>query len=154
MNAQHVFDFDTTPEQRCVCGAIAVYLFEGHEPMCATCPEPRQRTEIPSPPTLERINTQRDKAMHRVAQHAEDVRPSFGAQAADFVLTYLAMHGPTSSEILTTQCKADGIRAHDDRAFGPVYMLLAKRHLIEKVGSVRRSKGHGTSGGNVWGLRA
>lgn len=113
MNAQHAFDFDTTPEQ---------------------------------------VNVQRDDAMRQVAQHAEDVRPSFGAQAAEFVLIYLALHGPTSSEILTTKCKAGGIKPHDDRAFGTVYMSLAKRGLIEKVGSVRRERGHGTSGGNVWDL--
>lgn len=32
------------------CGKPAVYLFEGNEPMCLDCPEPRPKTERPAPP--------------------------------------------------------------------------------------------------------
>lgn len=33
-----------------ICGRPAVYRFEGQEPMCLDCPEPRPRTDIPEPP--------------------------------------------------------------------------------------------------------
>lgn len=33
-----------------ICGGRAVYRFEGKEPMCLNCPEPRPRTISPDPP--------------------------------------------------------------------------------------------------------
>lgn len=93
---------------------------------------------------------ERDDAMARVADKAEDVRPNFRDEATAFVLNYLTRHGRTTGEELTLACKAAGIIPHDDRAFGPVYMTLSRRGLIEKVGTVARTRGHGTSGGNVW----
>lgn len=98
------------------------------------------------------VNQQRDQAIARVAQHAEEARAGFLEEARQFVLTYLQVHGATSGEQLTTACKAAGIRAHDDRAFGAVFLGLAKRGQIEKCGTVKRAKGHNTSGGNVWRL--
>jgi hypothetical protein len=101
-------------------------------------------------PLFDHVNALRDEAMQRVGQNAEDKRPYFADAAAAFILRYLDAHGATSGEELTLACKEAGIVPHDDRAFGPVYMVLARRKKIVKVGSVRRSRGHGTAGGNVW----
>jgi hypothetical protein len=90
--------------------------------------------------------------MQRVAQHAEEHRPAFLDLARAFVVAYLQAHGPTSGEVLTAACKADGIKAHDDRAMGPVFMTLAQRGQIVKAGTVNRLRGHNTAGGNIWRL--
>lgn len=92
--------------------------------------------------------------MAQVGDHAEMAAPGFRLAAAEFVLELLTVAGPTPAETLSLACKAAGIVPHDDRAFGPVYMRLARARLIEKVGQVRRERGHGTSGGNIWKLVA
>lgn len=99
------------------------------------------------------VNRQRDEAMARVAQRAEARRRQFLEDAQVFAIAYLKEHGATSGEALSSACKAAGIVPHDDRAFGPVYFRLSQAGVIEKVGTVRRERGHGTAGGNVWALR-
>ena len=89
----------------------------------------------------------RDQAMEVIEQHASE---TFQDQALAFVLSYLTVHGETSGEVLTDACKQAGIVPHDDRAFGPIYMKLSRKGLIEKCGLVVRRRGHGTAGGNVW----
>lgn len=91
----------------------------------------------------------RNEAMGRVEAHAG---PSFKEDAKQFVLDYLRKRGATSGEELTDACIASGIKPHDERAFGAVFMALSKRGLIFKVGTCVRVKGHGTSGGNIWDL--
>lgn len=91
----------------------------------------------------------RNEALGRVESHAG---ASFREQAQQFVLDYLKTHGATSGEDLTTACVASGIKPHDERAFGGVFMVLSKRGEIFKVGTCQRVKGHGTSGGNIWDL--
>jgi len=103
------------------------------------------------PPEI--ANGLRDQAMSDVAVHAQDDRPRFHQQAVDFVLWFLDRFGPATGERITDACKRAGIQPHDDRAFGPVYMALARQKRIEKIGSVRRERGHGTSGGNIWALK-
>lgn len=103
-------------------------------------------------PLFDTVRQQRDDAMQRVAQKAEDHRPSFSQDAETCALNYLRANGPTPGEQLTIACKNAGIVPHNDRAFGPVYARMAKRGLIVKVGECKRMRGHGTSGGNVWGL--
>jgi len=98
-------------------------------------------------------NTLRDQAMSDVAVKAQDERPKFHQQAVDFVLWFLDRFGPAPGEHITDACKRAGIQPHDDRAFGPVYMTLARQKRIEKIGAVRRERGHGTSGGNIWSLK-
>jgi hypothetical protein len=90
----------------------------------------------------------RDAAMAQVAARAEPIFDAAGA--ARFILAYLQHYGPTAGEVLTMACKADGFIPHDDRAFGPVYFALVRRGQIAKVGTVKRLRGHGTAGGNVW----
>lgn len=107
----------------------------------------------PRQPDLFAATKARDVAMARVGAHAEDACPSFSEQARACVVRYLTTYGPTAGERLTAACKAAGLVPHDDRAFGPVYFTLARRGVIEKVGDVRRARGHGTAGGTVWALR-
>jgi hypothetical protein len=101
---------------------------------------------LPDPETVDAL---RDEAMGQVEAHAGI---PFAEQAVVFIFDYLVNHGPTSGEVLTIACKQAGIVPHDDRAFGPVYMRLSRAGLIVKQGSIRRERGHGTSGGNIWAL--
>lgn len=105
------------------------------------------------PPRPPSVNELRDQALERVAQRAQSTRATFLEDARAFVLAHLEQHGPTSGERLTLACKAAGIEPHDDRAFGAVYMGLVRQGRIAKAGTVRRERGHGTAGGNVWRLR-
>jgi len=98
------------------------------------------------------VNQVRDQAMAQVGEKAEQVCEGFQDLACSFVLDYLVKHGPTSGEKLTIACRHAGIIPHDDRAFGPVYYSLVRQKRIVKVGSVRRERGHGTSGGNIWSI--
>lgn len=75
---------------------------------------------------------------------------AFFQEASAIVLEHLSHHGPTSSEALTDECKRRGVIPHDDRAFGPVYLSLLQRQMIEPCGTTHRTKGHGTSGGRIW----
>lgn len=100
-------------------------------------------------PLFEAVNAKRDRAVRQVSQHAG---PSFLRDAQAFIVRYLREHGETSGEELTVHCKNAGIAPHDDRAFGAVYLALARAGTIRKVGQVKRRRGHNTSGGNVWGL--
>lgn len=87
--------------------------------------------------------------MERVKVNAGEV---FHTRACSFVVAYLRSSGPTSGELISLAAKGAGIVPHDDRAFGPVYLALVRDKLIEKCGTARRVRGHGTSGGNVWRL--
>ncbi len=91
----------------------------------------------------------RNKAMTRVKNKAGS---GFTALATAFVTRYLGVHGEAPGEQITDECKKAGIVPHDDRAFGPVYMGLVTRGLIEKAGTCKRLKGHLTAGGNIWRL--
>ncbi len=96
--------------------------------------------------------TQRDEAIAAVEGRANSTQ-QFSSLAQEFVLAYLREHGPASSETMTDACKESCVTPHDDRAFGGVYMRLARAGLICKVGTCPRRKGHLTSGGTVWGIR-
>ncbi len=107
---------------------------------------PSQADPAPSP------TAERDRIL-------ADLRRKAGARfqldAAAFVLRYLADFGETPGEQVTDACIAAGIvppRHMDDRAFGPVFQTLARRGLTRTVAYVPRQKGHGTTGGRVWGL--
>lgn len=103
--------------------------------------------DVPEP-----VTAIRDRAMDQVQTNAEEHRPGFKEQACAFVLQYLKRHGASAGEVITAACKAAGIQPHDDRAFGPVYMTLARQGRIHKVGTCKRQRGHMTAGGNIWGL--
>lgn len=102
---------------------------------------------------MDEVIALRDSGMSQVAKKAERFCEGFSSKAKSFVLEYLKDHGPSSSEVITNACKLSGIRPHDDRAFGPVYFHLARTGEITKAGICRRTKGHGTTGGNIWALK-
>jgi len=105
-----------------------------------------------SVPTPCEAKAQRDRGMARTAQAAEDAVPDFGTRAAAVILRELAT-GPQSGEQLTLACRRAGVLPpRDDRAFGPVYMRLARAGHIVKAGTVPRLRGHHTAGGNLWRL--
>jgi len=107
---------------------------------------------VPTLPTTTEARAQRDRGMARTAQAAEDAVPDFGARAAAVILRALAA-GPQSGEQLTLACRRAGVLPpRDDRAFGPVYMRLARAGHIVKAGTVPRLRGHHTAGGNLWRL--
>lgn len=80
-----------------------------------------------------------------------------GAAAAEVVLSALAkahergLRG-VSSEDLVDQCKELGLVPHDDRCFGGVFLSLARKGEIRRVGYAARRKGHGTGGASLWAL--
>lgn len=95
----------------------------------------------------------RDRALASVSENAELRQPGFGDRAAEFVVEYLRTHGTASGEDITDAAKAAGITAHDDRAFGSVFMRLARQKRIVKSGYCARRKGHGTAGGIAWMIK-
>ena len=89
-------------------------------------------------------------------ESAERRDPSFRPKAENAILRHLA-HAPgfqASGEELVLICKALGIvPANGDRAFGAVFRALSTSNRIRCLRSdLPRSRGHGTSGGKLWGL--
>ncbi len=108
----------------------------------------------PSSPRRPSVDETRDRILARLAR---DAGHRFRERAAAVVLETLAQYPQTgcAGEFLVMRCRTAGIvppKQMDDRAFGPIFMRLARRGLIAKVGTVRRERGHGTAGGNVWAL--
>lgn len=98
----------------------------------------------------ERWRAERDEALETVQRNAGRV---FLERATSFVVEFLQGKAAASGEEISLACKAAGIRPHDDRAFGAVYLRLCRAGQIEKCGQTRRLRGHGTAGGNLWRLR-
>jgi hypothetical protein len=67
-------------------------------------------------------------------------------------LDLLGRYGELPGEKLVAMLKRHGFRGHDDRCFGPVFSVLAKRKQIRCVGFCTRERGHGTAGGRIWAL--
>jgi hypothetical protein len=81
----------------------------------------------------------------------EQQDPDFGKKAYEFVVAYVRKHRRVAGEAVTLAARLAGIRPKDDRAFGPVYAKAIKEGTIRVVGSTLRTRGHGTSGGRVYG---
>lgn len=100
--------------------------------------------------TLEQAIAERDAAIEQVSKTAGEV---FLEEARAFIIDYLQRHGDQPGEKLTDKCKEAGIvPVNGDKAFGGVYLGLARRGIIRKVGTCLRRKGHATSGGNIWDI--
>lgn len=93
-----------------------------------------------------------EQAMNACFKKAQGLTPEFKSIAEKAILAHLQVVGQASGEVLTDVAKAKGARPHDDRSFGAIYQSMARRGLIRAVGYCKRTKGHGTGGGNVWGL--
>jgi hypothetical protein len=93
--------------------------------------------------TLFDWQTERDSALAQVERNAGE---EFKARAMAFALEWMAGKGTVSGEDITDACKAAGIVPHEDRAFGPVYLKLARQGAIVRVGYMARRRGHGAPG--------
>lgn len=109
--------------------------------------------DAPTPVARRRdVDTAYARILERMTKRAGE---AFREAAEAHMLRRLA-EGPQTGEQLTDACKRAGIRppgGMDDRAFGPVYRRLAASGRIAQVGTALRSKGHGSAGARVWGLR-
>ena len=83
---------------------------------------------------------QRDIALETVERNAGEI---FKERAMAFALEWMTGKGIVSGEDITDACKAAGIVPHEDRAFGPVYLALARQGAIVRVGYLARRRGHG-----------
>ena len=90
--------------------------------------------------TLFDWQAERDSALETVERNAGEV---FKERAMAFALDWMAGKGIVSGEDITDACKAAGIVPHEDRAFGPVYLALARQGAIVRVGYMARRRGHG-----------
>jgi hypothetical protein len=133
------------PEQADQCMGTRINAGKRMTQQLELLPSGSQPTRLPL-----QWEASRDEAMRAIVEYAGQ---RFLEQAKKFVLRYLAAHGESSGEDITDACVAAGITPHDERAFGPVYMSLARKGLIVKAGMTIRRKGHGTAGGNIWRLR-
>jgi len=98
--------------------------------------------------TNERLRAQRERILSSVEKTAGS---EFAMRAERFILRQLQSGVRLSAEEIVLTCREFGIiPPTDDRAFDPVFIRLAKAGKIEKCGAVPRTKGHGTSGGNLW----
>lgn len=87
-------------------------------------------------------------------EHATARDPMFAEKAKAAILAHLAVVGSASGEDLVDIAEAHGARPPDARSFGGVFQSLARRGLIHCLRSdLPRKRGHGTSGGKLWGIR-
>lgn len=110
---------------------------------------------ITVPPLAQRAATARRlgaEAGKNSLELAETKDKTFGKRAYEFIVDYVSKQpGPVPGESVTLACRRAGIASHDDRAFGPVYAKAIKNGDIRVVGSCPRVRGHGTSGGRLYG---
>lgn len=82
---------------------------------------------------------------------AEQTDPDFGQKAYDFIVAYIRRYRRVPGETATLAAVVAGIRPRDQRAFGPVYAKALRAGDIRVVGATKRIRGHGTSGGRIYG---
>lgn len=72
--------------------------------------------------------------------------------AGRFIVGWLSRHGPTSGEDLVKQANDHGFRSsRGNRCFGAVFKRLLNAKSITVLRSdLRRTRGHGTSGGKLY----
>lgn len=73
--------------------------------------------------------------------------------AGKFIVGWITRYGPTSGESLVRAATEHGFRPHDGRAFGSVFKKLLAAEKIKVLRSdLPRERGHGTSGGRLYGV--
>lgn len=93
--------------------------------------------------------------MQRAAEAAERQDPDFRTKAAHAMLAHLraAPLKQAAGEDLVDAALAAGAIPPDARAFGGIFLSLSRRNVIRCLRSdLPRKRGHGTSGGKLWGL--
>lgn len=86
-------------------------------------------------------------------RNAEEIADFDSAGAAKFIHGWVIRNGPTSGEDLVDAAMQHGYRGHDMRCFGGVFVsLVSKGKLMVLRSDLPRKRGHGTSGGKLYGL--
>lgn len=93
-----------------------------------------------------------ERGMRAAASNAERREPRFSERAAAYMYTLLVARGPLPGEALTDACVAAGFDVTETRAYGAAFRLLVGRMGARVVGHCPRRKGHGSSGGKVYGI--
>ena len=91
----------------------------------------------------------------RILEKHQARNPAFVDTAQPAVLRYLEQHPTATGEEIVDYLKKVGIKpdfCKDDRAFGPIFMSLARRQKIVRVGFCPRRKGHAAPGASIWKL--
>lgn len=90
------------------------------------------------------------------AEKAHSVAGFNTTAAAKFMHSWVVRFGPTSGEQLVKAAREHGHKPHDDRAFGTVFLMLQRgvdgKRLKVLRSDLPRTRGHGTSGGKLWGM--
>lgn len=101
--------------------------------------------------SLDWSRAQGDLGMRRAASSADRRMPDFSRRAGDYMLALLVARGPMPGEDLTDACIAAGFDPGDARAFGMAFRYILA-HGARVTGYCARRKGHGSSGGKVYGI--
>lgn len=101
---------------------------------------------------LRDAKAQGEEAAQACLQKAESGAGFDADGAGKFIVGWLRRYGPTSGEILVRAAKEHGFRGHDDRCYGPVFKRLLATGSVKVLRSdLPRERGHGTSGGRLYG---
>lgn len=91
-------------------------------------------------------------AAGRAMQAAIDMHAFDADGARRFIVGWVRRHGPASGEELVKQAKLHGFCGKDDRCFGGVFLAAQRAgELVCLRSDLPRARGHGTSGGRLWG---
>lgn len=86
-------------------------------------------------------------------ERAERHQPDFASTAKAAILSHLEAVGQASGEDLVDVAIAHGAVPPDARAFGGIFQSLSRAKQIVCLRSdLPRKRGHGTSGGKLWGI--
>lgn len=114
------------------------------------------RVPLMAAPPLEAARAAGAAAGEACAAKAAEVAKFDTTAAARFMHSWVVRFGPTSGEQLVKVAREHGHAPHDDRAFGPVFVKLQRgvdgKRLKVLRSDLPRERGHGTSGGKLWGL--
>lgn len=94
-----------------------------------------------------------EEAARQCLEKAERDVDFDSAGAAKFIHGWVVRHGSTSGEDLVDAAIEHGFRVHDMRAYGGVFGALVRGGKLMILRSdLPRRRGHGTSGGRLYGL--
>ena len=114
-----------------------------------------ERVPLRQAPPLEAARAAGVDAGEKCLAKAVDVAKFDTRSAALFMHSWVVRYGPTAGEQLVKAAREHGHAPHDDRAFGPVFLMLERgvdgKRLKVLRSDLPRMRGHGTTGGKLWG---
>lgn len=115
-----------------------------------------ERVPLREAPPLQAARSAGEDAGEKCLAKAEDVAKFSAREAALFIHSWVVRYGPTPGEQLVKAAREHGHAPHDDRAFGPVFPMLLRgvdgKRLKVLRSDLPRERGHGTSGGKLYGV--